>query len=128
MSAAKILCTAVALATAALSLPATATASPAASPRGFDNCGVGNFCLYNDWNGGGTVCRWSDDKEENTNDECSFIQKKQNVRSVWNGTGHRKQYYSGTNFNEKTRIGSTGSHDGGNLTGDYQILSFQPQR
>ena len=134
MSAVKTLLTAVLLAGAALTVPAGATASPAtvspaSSPRGFDNCWSGYFCLYSDWNGGGTVCRWpggDDDSVKNTQDDCSFIRNKQNVRSVQNNTSHRKQYYTGTNFND--RVGSTGSFEGGNLSGDYRILSFEPQR
>lgn len=89
------------------------------------NCTAGYFCIYSDWNGGGTRCQWSDKKRANTADDCSFIQRGQNVRSVWNSTDHRVQYYTSTNYNN--RVGSTPSGQGGNLQGNYQIRSFQPQ-
>ncbi|MFB7916672.1 peptidase inhibitor family I36 protein [Streptomyces sp. NPDC056061] len=102
--------------------PSGATAAPAAAAY---NCSAGYFCIYSDWNGGGTRCQWSDKKRANTADDCSFIQRGQNVRSVWNSTGHRVQYYTKTNYNG--RVGSTAAGKGGNLQGDYQIRSFQPQ-
>lgn len=89
------------------------------------DCPSGWFCIYSDWNGGGTRCRWSQASKANTADDCSFIQRGQNVRSVWNGTGHRVQYYTQTNYN--SRVGSTASVAGGNLQGSYQIRSFTPQ-
>ncbi|MFF9346863.1 peptidase inhibitor family I36 protein [Streptomyces sp. NPDC014734] len=89
------------------------------------SCTAGYFCIYSDWNGGGTRCQWSDKKRANTADDCSFIQRGQNVRSVWNSTGHRVQYYTKTNYNG--RVGSTAAGKGGNLQGNYQIRSFQPQ-
>jgi hypothetical protein len=61
----------------------------------------------------------------NTADNCSFIRAGKNVLSVWNGTGQRKQYYTGTNFHD--RVGSTPAGAGGNLKGTYRIFSFQPQ-
>ncbi|MFF1498812.1 peptidase inhibitor family I36 protein [Streptomyces sp. NPDC058316] len=98
-----------------------ATGSAAASY----SCSPGHFCIYSDWNGGGTRCQWSDKQRANTADDCSFIQRGQNVRSVWNGTGHRVQYYTKTNYN--SRVGSTPAGSGGNLQGSYQIRSFKPQ-
>ncbi|MBP2406580.1 peptidase inhibitor family I36 protein [Streptomyces syringium] len=91
------------------------------------NCAPGHFCIYSDWNGGGTRCQWSQDNKANTADDCSFIRRGQNVRSVWNGTGHRVQYYTKTNHNKSGRIGSTPAGAGGNLQGNYQIWSFKPQ-
>ncbi|WP_327275117.1 peptidase inhibitor family I36 protein [Streptomyces sp. NBC_01224] len=95
------------------------------SARASYNCSPGYFCIYSDWNGGGTRCQWSDKKRANTADDCSFIQRGQNVRSVWNATGHRVQYYTQTNYN--ARVGSTPAGSGGNLQGSYQIRSFKPQ-
>ncbi|MFF2962281.1 peptidase inhibitor family I36 protein [Streptomyces sp. NPDC057963] len=95
------------------------------SSRASYNCSPGYFCIYSDWNGGGTRCQWSDKQRANTADNCSFIQRGQNVRSVWNATGHRVQYYTQTNYN--ARVGSTAAGKGGNLQGNYQIRSFKPQ-
>ncbi|WP_406308031.1 peptidase inhibitor family I36 protein [Streptomyces griseoaurantiacus] len=116
---------AVALA-AALGVVPTATAAPgAAAGRAAYRCTPGYFCIYSDWNGGGTRCQWSQAKKANTADDCSFIQRGQNVRSLWNNTGHRVQYYTHTNYH--SRVGSTLAHTGGNLQGNYQIRSFKPQ-
>ncbi|MFF2895083.1 peptidase inhibitor family I36 protein [Streptomyces sp. NPDC057966] len=107
---------------------ATATATGNAAPEGARasfSCSPGYFCIYSDWNGGGTRCQWSDKQRANTADDCSFIQRGQNVRSVWNATGHRVQYYTQTNYN--ARVGSTPAGNGGNLQGNYQIRSFKPQ-
>ncbi|WP_406494300.1 peptidase inhibitor family I36 protein [Streptomyces sp. NBC_00846] len=95
------------------------------SARASYSCSPGYFCIYSDWNGGGTRCQWSDKQRANTADDCSFIQRGQNVRSVWNATGHRVQYYTKTNYN--ARVGSTHAGNGGNLQGNYQIRSFKPQ-
>ncbi|MFG3281462.1 peptidase inhibitor family I36 protein [Streptomyces sp. NPDC048111] len=116
---------AVALA-AALGVVPTATAAPEAPARAAAyNCSPGYFCIYNGWNGSGVRCQWSQSKLANTADNCSFIQRGQNVRSVWNRTGHRVQYYTQTNYH--ARVGSTPSGKGGNLQGNYQIRSFKPQ-
>ncbi|MFD8824973.1 peptidase inhibitor family I36 protein [Streptomyces sp. NPDC059605] len=96
-----------------------------AGARASFSCSPGYFCIYSDWNGGGTRCQWSDKQRANTADDCSFIQRGQNVRSVWNATGHRVQYYTRTNYN--SRVGSTPAGSGGNLQGNYQIRSFKPQ-
>ncbi|WP_058043093.1 peptidase inhibitor family I36 protein [Streptomyces roseifaciens] len=106
------------------SVSAAAPAAPAPLAAAF-NCAPGHFCIYSGWNGGGTRCQWSQDSKANTADDCSFIQRGQNVRSVWNGTGHRVQYYTGTNHNK--RVGSTNAGSGGNLQGSYQIRSFKNQ-
>jgi len=100
----------------AVEAPATATAY---------SCSPGYFCIYSDWNGHGTRCQWASKKRANTADDCSFIQRGKNVRSVWNSTEHRVQYYTKTNYNG--RVGSTAAGKGGNLQGNYQIRSFQPQ-
>ncbi|MGW4563541.1 peptidase inhibitor family I36 protein [Streptomyces sp. NPDC004561] len=111
---------------AALGVVPTATAAPATPVRAAAyNCTTGYFCIYDNWNGGGTRCQWSQRSKANTADDCSFIQKGRNVRSVWNGTGHRVQYYTQTNYH--SRVGSTGAVTGGNLQGSYQIRSFKPQ-
>ncbi|AYG79031.1 hypothetical protein DWB77_01140 [Streptomyces hundungensis] len=111
---------------AALGVVPTATAAPATPARAAAyNCSDGFFCIYSDWNGGGTRCQWSQERLANTADNCSFIQRGQNVRSVWNKTNHRVQYYTATNYNH--RVGSTPSGQGGNLQGSYQIRSFKPQ-
>jgi hypothetical protein len=104
-----------------------AVAGPAAPsrPAAAYNCSNGYFCIYSNWNGTGTRCQWSQRSKANTADDCSFIQRGTNVRSVWNRTGHRVQYYTGTNYNG--RVGSTASGKGGNLQGNYQIRSFKPQ-
>ncbi|MGW7575656.1 peptidase inhibitor family I36 protein [Streptomyces sp. NPDC054765] len=111
---------------AALGTVPTASATPTASarPAAF-HCTAGYFCIYSDWNGGGTRCQWSQSSKANTADDCSFIQRGQNVRSVWNSTGHRVQYYTQTNYH--ARVGSTPAGAGGNLQGSYQIRSFKPQ-
>jgi hypothetical protein len=111
---------------AALGTVPIATASPTASarPAAF-SCTSGYFCIYSDWNGGGTRCQWSQSSKANTADDCSFIQRGQNVRSVWNSTRHRVQYYTQTNYH--ARVGSTPSGAGGNLQGSSQIRSFKPQ-
>ncbi|MFD9599491.1 peptidase inhibitor family I36 protein [Streptomyces sp. NPDC059970] len=112
---------------AAANTAAKSTSANAAveSARASYSCSPGYFCIYSDWNGGGTRCQWSDKKRANTADDCSFIQRGQNVRSVWNATGHRVQYYTQTNYN--ARVGSTPAGSGGNLQGSYQIRSFKPQ-
>ncbi|AOP48173.1 peptidase inhibitor family I36 protein [Streptomyces lydicus] len=110
----------------ALGVTPTASAAPAAPARAAAyRCSPGYFCIYSDWNGGGTRCQWSQSNKANTADDCSFIQRGQNVRSVWNNTGHRVQYYTQTNYH--ARVGSTPSGAGGNLQGSYQIRSFKPQ-
>ncbi|MEU1125393.1 peptidase inhibitor family I36 protein [Streptomyces sp. NPDC005899] len=101
------------------------TGAASAAPAASFSCSSGNFCAYSDWNGGGTRCQWPDERKANTADNCSFIQRGENVRSVWNATGHRVQYYTQTNYN--ARVGSTPSGQGGNLQGNYQIRSFKPQ-
>ncbi|MFF3395457.1 peptidase inhibitor family I36 protein [Streptomyces sp. NPDC002669] len=103
----------------------TAASGATRSARASFSCSPGYFCIYSDWNGGGTRCQWSDRQRANTADDCSFIQRGQNVRSVWNATGHRVQYYTQTNYN--SRVGSTPAGSGGNLQGNYQIRSFKPQ-
>jgi hypothetical protein len=111
---------------AALGVVPTASAAPEASgSRAAYRCTPGYFCIYSDWNGGGTRCQWSQARKANTADDCSFIQRGHNVRSVRNDTGHRVQYYTRTNYHG--RVGSTPSHAGGNLQGNYQIRSFKPQ-
>ncbi|MFF8314669.1 peptidase inhibitor family I36 protein [Streptomyces lydicus] len=110
----------------ALGVTPTASAAPEAPARAAAyRCSPGYFCIYSDWNGGGTRCQWSQSSKANTADDCSFIQRGQNVRSVWNNTRHRVQYYTQTNYH--TRVGSTPSGAGGNLQGSYQIRSFKPQ-
>ncbi|MER6011241.1 peptidase inhibitor family I36 protein [Streptomyces bluensis] len=106
-------------------VPAANAAPAAPESRAAYNCSPGYFCIYSGWNGGGTRCQWSSARRANTADDCSFIRRGQNVRSVWNGTGHRKQYYTGTNY--QSRVGSTPAGAGGNLQGNYQIRSFKPQ-
>ena len=103
-----------------------AAAAPAApsSPASY-SCSPGDLCIYSGWNGGGARCQWADARRANTADDCPFIQTGQKVRSLWNGTGHRVQYYTGTNYH--SRVGSTHAGSGGNLQGSYQIRSFQPQ-
>ncbi|GAA0460443.1 peptidase inhibitor family I36 protein [Streptomyces sp. NPDC046215] len=112
-------------AAAAVAFSALPAATAAPSSLAAYNCAPGHFCIYNGWNGSGTRCQWSQDSKANTADDCSFIQRGQNVRSVWNGTGHRVQYYSQTNH--KGRVGSTPAGAGGNLQGSYMIRSFKPQ-
>ncbi|GAA2229647.1 peptidase inhibitor family I36 protein [Streptomyces nogalater] len=106
---------------ASASTPAPAGTSAAAAFR----CDPGRFCIYSGWDGGGTRCQWASERVANTADLCSFIRNGRNVLSVWNGTGHRVQYYTQTNFN--ARVGSTAAGHGGNLMGTYQIRSFQKQ-
>ncbi|MFF2808090.1 peptidase inhibitor family I36 protein [Streptomyces sp. NPDC058000] len=107
-------------------LAPTATAAHAApTHRASYRCTPGYFCIYSNWNGGGTRCQWSQRSKANTADDCSFIRRGQRVRSVWNGTGHRVQYYTQTNYHG--RVGSTRAGSGGNLQGNYQIRSFKPQ-
>ncbi|MET9698474.1 peptidase inhibitor family I36 protein [Streptomyces sp. NPDC006529] len=103
--------------------PAASAATPPA-PTAY-NCSTGWFCIYSGWDGTGTRCQWQSERIANTADNCSFIRNGQNVRSVANSTGHRKQYYTGTNYNN--RVGSTPSGGSGNLQGSYQIRSFKPQ-
>ncbi|MFF7093038.1 peptidase inhibitor family I36 protein [Streptomyces rubradiris] len=106
---------------ASATAPAPAGPSSAAAFR----CDPGRFCIYSGWDGGGTRCQWTQARVANTADLCSFIRNGRNVLSVWNGTGHRVQYYTQTNFN--SRVGSTAAGHGGNLMGTYQIRSFQRQ-
>lgn len=116
---------AAALAAALGTVPtASATATESARAAAF-RCTSGYFCIYSDWNGGGTRCQWSQSSKANTADDCSFIQRGRNVRSVWNSTRHRVQYYTQTNYH--ARVGSTPAGAGGNLQGSYQIRSFKPQ-
>ncbi|NSC20057.1 peptidase inhibitor [Streptomyces albus subsp. chlorinus] len=105
--------------------PAQAAAPQAPRQAAAYNCSPGHFCIYSGWDGGGTRCQWSQRSKANTADDCSFIRRGQNVRSVWNGTGHRVQYYTQTNYHN--RVGSTPAGKGGNLQGNYQIRSFKPQ-
>lgn len=109
---------------------ATDTSRPAATEASapsaaFTRCTHGYFCAFDGWNGEGTRCQWSAAEMRNTADNCSFIRAGKNVRSVWNKTEHRVQYYTQTNFN--SRVGSTLAGQGGNLQGNYQIRSFRPQ-
>ncbi|MFF0072201.1 peptidase inhibitor family I36 protein [Streptomyces sp. NPDC005494] len=101
---------------------ATGASAPSAA---FTRCTHGYFCAFDGWNGEGTRCQWSAAEMRNTADNCSFIRAGKNVRSVWNKTEHRVQYYTQTNFN--SRVGSTLAGQGGNLQGNYQIRSFRPQ-
>ncbi|MFF1282879.1 peptidase inhibitor family I36 protein [Streptomyces sp. NPDC058299] len=106
----------------AASAPATpGTGAAAATFR----CDPGHFCIYSGWDGGGTRCQWTSEKVANTADLCSFIRNGKKVLSVWNGTGHRVQYYTQTNYH--ARVGSTSAGHGGNLQGSYQIRSFKKQ-
>ncbi|MYR30080.1 MULTISPECIES: peptidase inhibitor family I36 protein [unclassified Streptomyces] len=114
----------VALSVAALGAVPAAGAAPRQSPAAY-SCSPGYFCVYDGWNGTGTRCQWSQSKLANTADNCSFIQRGANVRSVFNRTGHRVQYYTQTNY--KNRVGSTPKNGKGNLQGNYQIRSFKPQ-
>ncbi|MGW3497442.1 peptidase inhibitor family I36 protein [Streptomyces sp. NPDC001020] len=114
-----------ALAAALGTVPAAAAAPTSTAHRASYSCAPGHFCIYSDYNGGGTRCQWQQSSKANTADDCSFIRRGQNVRSLWNGTGHRMQYYTQTNYNH--RVGSTPAGAGGNLMGNYQIRSFKPQ-
>ncbi|MFE7314768.1 peptidase inhibitor family I36 protein [Streptomyces sp. NPDC057555] len=121
---------ALAVASAALAVTFGLAPTVAAAPakpvhRAAYNCTSGYFCIYSDWNGKGTRCQWSQRSKANTADDCSFIQRGRNVRSVWNRTGHRVQYYTQTNYHH--RVGSTQAGARGNLQGNYQIRSFKPQ-
>ncbi|MET8557242.1 peptidase inhibitor family I36 protein [Streptomyces sp. NPDC004959] len=115
---------AVALSVAALGAVPAAAAAPRQSPAAY-SCNAGYFCIYTGWNGTGTRCQWSQSKLANTADNCSFIQRGTPVRSLYNRTGHRVQYYTQTNY--KHRVGSTPKNGKGNLQGNYQIRSFKPQ-
>lgn len=119
-----LLAAALLAAAATTATTAPAAASPDASPRAY-NCPIGSFCIYSGWDGGGTRCQWPDRERTNTNDDCSFIRAGHNVLSVWNNTNHRVQYFTGTNYQD--RVGSTNSLEGGNLKGNYKIMSFKPQ-
>lgn len=113
--------------TAALGTVPLAAASSAPAPKapqGY-NCNTGYFCIYSGWNGSGERCIWASNQRANTADDCGFIQRGANVLSVANSTGHRKQYYKGTNYQD--RVGSTPAGGYGNLQGNYQIRSFKPQ-
>ncbi|WP_330328567.1 peptidase inhibitor family I36 protein [Streptomyces sp. NBC_00536] len=111
---------------AALGTAPAAVAAPAAPPAPTAyNCSTGWFCIYSGWDGTGTRCQWQSAQRANTADDCSFIRSGSNVKSVANSTGQRKQYYTGTNYNN--RVGSTPSGGSGNLQGSYQIRSFKPQ-
>ncbi|MFF2653729.1 peptidase inhibitor family I36 protein [Streptomyces sp. NPDC058045] len=103
--------------------PAASVAAPATSAR--YTCSAGYFCIYSGWNGGGSRCQWKSAKVSDTAANCSFIRRGYKVKSVWNGTGKRKQFYTSTNYHH--RIGSTRAGSGGNLQGNYQIRSFKPQ-
>jgi Peptidase inhibitor family I36 len=107
-----------------LGIAPTPSAAVARSAQAY-SCAPGYFCIYSDWNGGGTRCQWSQQSKTNTADDCSFIQRGQNVRSVRNNTDHRVQYYTQTNYH--SRVGSTPSGGQGNLQGNYQIRSFKKQ-
>ncbi|OIJ92666.1 peptidase inhibitor family I36 protein [Streptomyces colonosanans] len=104
---------------------AAATPTTTAHRTDFDNCAPGHFCIYSAYKGKGTRCQWQQPSKANTADDCSFIRRGQKVLSVWNGTGHRVQYYTQTNYHN--RVGSTRAGAGGNLMGSYQIRSFKPQ-
>lgn len=109
-----------------LALSAAAGFAPAATaaPQAAYACQAGHFCIYKDWNGAGTPCQWSASKIHNTADDCSWIRKGSVVRSLYNRTGHRVQYYTQDNYNK--RVGSTPSGGRGSLAGTYQIRSFKP--
>ncbi|MFJ7151536.1 peptidase inhibitor family I36 protein [Streptomyces sp. NPDC100445] len=114
----------------AASATTSAAASPSAAPGGGAvaaayRCDPGHFCIYSGWSGGGSRCQWTASKVANTADQCSFIRNGRKVLSVWNGTGHRVQYYTQTNYH--ARVGSTPAGKGGNLQGSYQIRSFKKQ-
>lgn len=112
--------------TAIAALGIVPTTSTAVAPTvAAYSCSSGYFCIYSDWNGGGTRCQWSQERKANTADDCSFIRRGENVRSVRNNTNHRVQYYTQTNYN--SRVGSTPSGGEGNLQGNYQIRSFKSQ-
>ncbi|MDT0438767.1 MULTISPECIES: peptidase inhibitor family I36 protein [Streptomyces] len=102
--------------------PAPAPAAPAAAAY---RCDPGHFCIYSGWDGTGQRCQWTSSRVANTADACGFIRRGRNVRSLWNSTGHRVEYFRQTNFHG--RIGSTRAGRGGNLQGDYRIHSFKKQ-
>ena len=115
------------LTTAATAVASTTPAradSHVAAPD-YSRCTIGYFCIYDGWNGTGAQCQWSDREVRDTADLCSFIQRGAVVRSVYNRTEHRVQYYTKNGYND--RIGSTLPGDKGNLAGTYQIRSFKPQ-
>lgn len=89
------------------------------------DCSPEYFCIYDGWNGTGHRCQWSQSKVSNTANDCSWIRSGALVRSVYNRTDHRVQYYTHDNYNH--RVGSTPSGGKGSLEGTYQIRSFQPQ-
>lgn len=103
---------------------ATAETSDA-SPDTAYSCSAGYFCIYNGWSGSGERCQWSQSSVSNTANDCSWIQRGWLVRSVYNRTNHRVQYYTQDNYNH--RVGSTPSGGRGSLEGTYQIRSFQPE-
>lgn len=108
--------------------PATAAtpayAGPNVAAQAY-SCSAGYFCIYNGWNGTGDRCQWSQPKVSNTANDCSWIRKGWLVRSVYNRTNHRVQYYTQDNYNH--RVGSTPAGGRGDLEGTYQIRSFQPE-
>ena len=104
--------------------PARADSHVTAQP-GYERCSIGHFCIYEGFNGESTQCQWSDRAVRDTADQCSFIRRGAVVRSVYNRTEHRVQYYTQNGYNN--RVGSTQPSNRGNLAGSYQIRSFQPQ-
>lgn len=115
-----------------LAAPAMASTSPtpahtgaAAAASAPYKCTPGYFCIYNGYAGHGAQCQWEQRAVNNTADKCSWIRKGWLVRSVYNRTNHRVQYYTHDNFNH--RVGSTPSGGLGSLEGTYQIRSFRPQ-
>lgn len=116
------------LATAATAVASTTPARPDShvTAPDYSRCTIGYFCIYDGFNGTGTQCQWSDREVRDTADLCSFIQRRGTVvRSVYNRTEHRVQYYTKNNYND--RIGSTLPSNKGNLAGTYQIRSFKSQ-
>ncbi|MEU2729198.1 peptidase inhibitor family I36 protein [Streptomyces griseoviridis] len=105
--------------------PASAPAPAARAAAAVFRCDPGHFCIYSGWGGAGSRCQWTSARVANTADGCAFIRRGKKVLSLWNGTGHRIQYYKQTNF--QARVGSTAAGHGGNLQGSYQIRSFKKQ-
>ncbi|MEV0279122.1 peptidase inhibitor family I36 protein [Streptomyces sp. NPDC050610] len=112
-----------ALAFAAPTAMAGSSVAPVATPRVADyDCPRGAFCIYSDWNGNGERCDFYGN-DPSAGRSCGFSSRNVNVRSAYNNTAARVNYYTSEGY--RNRIGSETPGNRTNLAGNYVIRSVK---
>jgi hypothetical protein len=96
--------------------------SAAAAPTGYNRCPSGRLCLFNNPNGTGDYCTYSQSSDADTVAGCRFLENGWEVRSVWNRQNSIIQFYTWRNYSHPINYAEPGNR--GNAPGTYQIRSY----